>query len=76
MPVDSLKGRRDRAMVMLGFAGAFRKSEVVVLNIEVLDFCDEDVRVTIRRSKSDQECKVQTSAVLRDAGHSACAAVA
>jgi site-specific recombinase XerC len=31
MPGDAVKGR-DRAMVMLGFAGAFRKSEVVALN--------------------------------------------
>jgi hypothetical protein len=29
MPDDSLKGRRDRAMVMLRFAGAFPKSEVI-----------------------------------------------
>jgi site-specific recombinase XerC len=39
MPGDSLKGRRDRAMIMLGFAGAFRKSEVVALNVEDLEFC-------------------------------------
>jgi site-specific recombinase XerC len=67
LPDDSLKGRRDRAMVMLGFAGAFRKSEVVALNVEDLEFCDEGVRVTIRRSKTDQEAKGQTIAVLRGA---------
>jgi integrase len=53
---------------MLGFAGAFRKSEVVALNVEDLEFCDEGVRVTIRRSKTDQECKGQTIAVQRGAG--------
>jgi site-specific recombinase XerC len=68
LPDDSLKGRRDRAMIMLGFAGAFRKSEVVALNVEDLEFCDEGVRVTIRRSKTDQEAKGQTIAVLRGAG--------
>jgi hypothetical protein len=31
-------------MVMLGFAGAFRKSEVVALNVEDPEFCDEGVR--------------------------------
>jgi hypothetical protein len=46
-------------MVMLGFAGAFRKSGVVALNAEDLEFCDEGVRVTIRRSKTDQEAKGQ-----------------
>jgi site-specific recombinase XerC len=59
-----MKGRRDRATVMLGFAGAFRKSEVVALNVEDLEFCDEGVRVTIRRSKPDQEAKGQTIAIL------------
>jgi hypothetical protein len=53
---------------MLGFAGAFRKSEVVALNVEDLEFCDEGVRVTIRRSKTDQEGKGQAVAVLRGAG--------
>jgi site-specific recombinase XerC len=68
LPDDSLKGRRDRAMVMLGFAGAFRKSEVVALNVEDLEFCDEGIRVTIRRSKADQEGKGETIAVLRGVG--------
>jgi integrase len=67
-PDVSLKGRRDRALLMLGFAGAFRKSEVVALNVEDLEFCDEGVRVTIRRSKTDQEAKGQIIAVLRGAG--------
>jgi hypothetical protein len=53
---------------MLGFAGAFRKSEVVALNVEDLEFCDEGVRATIRRSKTDQEGKGQTIAILRGTG--------
>jgi site-specific recombinase XerD len=68
MPGDTLKGRRDRAMIMPGFAGAFRKSEVVALNVEDLEFCDEGVHITIRRSKTDQEAKGQTIAILRGAG--------
>jgi hypothetical protein len=55
-----IKGRRDSAMVMLGFAGAFRKSEGVALNVEDLEFVDEGVRVAIRRSKTDQGSKGQT----------------
>jgi hypothetical protein len=55
-------------MVMPGFAGAFRKSELVALNVEDLKFCDEGVRITIRRSKTDQEAKGQTIAVLRGTG--------
>jgi hypothetical protein len=41
----------------VGFAGAFRKSELVALNGEDLQFCDEAVRVAIRRSNTDQEGK-------------------
>ena len=50
-----LKGLRDRAILLLGFAGAFRRSELVALNVEDLEFCDGGIRVTIRKSKTDQE---------------------
>ena len=49
------KGVRDRALLLLGFAGAFRRSELVALNTEDLQFCDGGLRVTIRKSKTDQE---------------------
>ena len=49
------KGLRDRALLLLGFAGAFRRSELVALNVEDLQFCDTGLRVTIRKSKTDQE---------------------
>jgi hypothetical protein len=55
-------------MVMLGFAGAFRKSAVVALNVEDFEICDEGVRITIPRSKTDREAKGQTIAILRGAG--------
>jgi site-specific recombinase XerD len=50
-----LKGLRDRAILLLGFAGAFRRSELVALNIADLEFCDDGLRVSIRKSKTDQE---------------------
>jgi site-specific recombinase XerC len=49
------KGLRDRALLLLGFAGAFRRSELVALNVGDLEFCDSGLRVTIRKSKTDQE---------------------
>jgi integrase len=52
---SDLKGLRDRALLLLGFAGAFRRSELVALNVEDLQFCDGGLRVTIRKSKTDQE---------------------
>jgi site-specific recombinase XerD len=60
-----LKGKRDRALILLGFAGAFRRSELVALDVEHLEFCDSGLRVTIRRSKTDQEAAGQTIAIVR-----------
>jgi integrase len=47
-----LKGLRDRALLLLGFAGAFRRSELVALDIADLSFCEGGLRVMIRRSKA------------------------
>jgi len=54
MPV-SLKGARDRALLLLGFAGAFRRSELAGLNVSDLAFGADGLTVTLRRSKTDQE---------------------
>ena len=46
---------RDRALLLIGFAGAFRRSELVALNADDIEETPEGLRVTIRRSKTDQE---------------------
>jgi site-specific recombinase XerD len=51
---DGLIGVRDRALVLVGFAGAFRRSELVGLNIEDCQFNRDGLTVTLRRSKTDQ----------------------
>lgn len=53
----TLRGKRDRAMLLFGFAGAFRRSELVGLTVADLTFTEEGVAVTLRRSKTDQEGK-------------------
>jgi integrase len=50
-----LIGVRDRAMILLGFAGAFRRSELVGLNIEDCEFGKDGLTITLRRSKTDQD---------------------
>jgi hypothetical protein len=50
-----LAGKRDRALLLLGFALAARRSELVALDVADLEECPEGLRVTIRRSKTDQE---------------------
>ena len=52
---DTLTGKRDRALLALGFAGAFRRSELVALDVDDLREDPEGLRVTIRKSKVDQE---------------------
>jgi integrase len=50
-----LIGVRDRALILLGFAGAFRRSELVGLDVEDCTFGKDGLTVTLRRSKTDQE---------------------
>ena len=46
---------RDRALLLTGFAGAFRRAELVGLDVSELEFDSAGLIVTIRRSKTDQE---------------------
>src|SRR5207245_2323082 len=48
-------GSRDRALILLGFAGAFRRSELVSLDVEDCAFGKDGLTVTLRRSKTDQQ---------------------
>ena len=52
---DSRVGRRDRALLLLGFAGAFRRAELVSLDVSDLEFTRAGLIVTLRKSKTDQE---------------------
>lgn len=52
---QDMQGKRDRALILLGMAGAFRRSELVFLNVENLAFTDHGMDVTLTRSKTDQE---------------------
>ncbi|WP_246682845.1 site-specific integrase [Methylobacterium sp. WL9] len=52
---DTLTGKRDRALLALGFAGAFRRSELVALDVADLVEDKDGLRVRIGKSKTDQE---------------------
>lgn len=67
---DTLAGKRDRAMLLLGFAGAFRRSELVALDVAHIEEVAEGLRVFIAGSKTDQEKIGATVAISR--GASAC----
>jgi site-specific recombinase XerD len=48
-------GLRDRALLLIGFAGAFRRSELAALQLGEVEDGDEGLKILIRRSKTDQE---------------------
>lgn len=52
---DSLAALRDRALIAFGMALAARRSELVALDVADLEWEEKGLRVTIRRSKTDQE---------------------
>jgi site-specific recombinase XerD len=60
---NTLTGQRDRALLLLGFAGAFRRSELVALTVADLAFVDDGLRISIRKSKTDQEGAGQVIAI-------------
>jgi integrase len=58
-----LLGVRDRALVLLGFAGGFRRSELVALDVRDLKFVPEGLEAFVRRSKTDQEAEGFTKVI-------------
>jgi integrase len=51
---SSLAECRDRALLMLGFAGALRRSELIELDVRDLAAAPQGLVITLRRSKTDQ----------------------
>ena len=51
----NLLGLRDRALILIGFAGAFRRSELCAMNVSDLCFSTSGLVITLPRSKADQE---------------------
>ena len=51
---DEIKKLRDRTIILIGFSGGFRRNEIVSLNYDDLEFMPEGLKITLRRSKTDQ----------------------
>ena len=71
---DKLAGLRDRALLLIGFGGALRRSELVALDVADIQETETGLLVTIRSSKTDQEREGATIAIAR--GDVACPAKA
>lgn len=58
-----LRSIRDRALLIVGFAGAFRRSELVALRVSDVEWVNKGVFVVLRRSKTDQVGAGRTIAI-------------
>ncbi len=51
---DEIKKVRDKAIILVGFGGGFRRTELISIDHEDLEFVPEGVKITVKRSKTDQ----------------------
>jgi len=51
---EEIKKIRDRSIILIGFSGGFRRNEIVSLDFDDLDFVTEGLKISLRRSKTDQ----------------------
>ena len=57
------KRSKNRALILIGFAGGFRRSELVAILFEDIDFVPEGVKIFIKRSKTDQSGEGMTKGI-------------
>ena len=54
LKIEEIKKLRDRSIILIGFSGGFRRNEIVSLDYDDLDFVQEGMKITLKRSKTDQ----------------------
>ena len=52
--INEIKKSRNKTIVLVGFGGGFRRSELISIDHEDLEFVPEGVKITLKRSKTDQ----------------------
>jgi len=52
--IEKIKKLRNKALILVGFSGGFRRTELVSIDYEDLDFVEEGIKITLKRSKTDQ----------------------
>ncbi len=58
-----LRKLRDKSLILTGFAGGFRRSELVDINIEDIEFVSEGLKIFVKRSKTDQSGEGMTKGI-------------
>ena len=52
--IDEIKKIRDKAIILIGFGGGFRRTELISIDREDLEFVPEGLKIIVKRSKTDQ----------------------
>ncbi len=52
--IETIKKLRDKSIILIGFGGGFRRTELVSIDYEDLEFVYEGLKITIKKSKTDQ----------------------
>ena len=52
--IEKIKKLRNRTLILIGFGGGFRRTELISIDYEDLDFVEEGLKIHLRRSKTDQ----------------------
>lgn len=74
--LSEMAGIRDKALMLIGFMGAFRRSELVRIDIEDISFTREGVIILVHQSKGDQEGQGEYVAIPYNSDPDVCAVVA
>jgi site-specific recombinase XerD len=61
--IKNIRKIRDKALILTGFAGGFRRSELVAIEFEDVEFVREGVKIFVKRSKTDQSGEGMTKAI-------------
>ena len=60
---NKFKKLRDKSLILIGFSGGFRRSELVAIRREDIEFVKEGVKIFVKKSKSDQSGEGMTKAI-------------
>ncbi|MBS7809271.1 site-specific integrase [Variovorax sp. PCZ-1] len=74
--LNATKIFRDRALLLIGFAGAFRRSELVGIRVEHITWLSTGIEIEIPQSKTDQEAEGQHVYIPRATSEKRCPVIA
>ena len=63
LSISDLRKLRDKALILVGFSGGFRRSELVSITRDDVEFVKEGVKIFVKKSKSDQSGEGMTKAI-------------